>query len=378
MRIMPAARGCMGTILTLLLAGCIGPPLDLGPSTLENAIQGATYSAQLQVADGQPTRWDIVSGALPAGLTLDPRSGLVSGSPGESGTFAFVVRAAAAGPAQRVGEASFQLTVIPLLSLSTALNPARVAESYDETLGISGGVTPYVVTIRGLPGGMTYDATTGRISGTPRFDNDDQRLEVEVADSGTPQQFLSQVLSLVIKPQAVAIATDSLPAATVGSTYVATLIAENGRLPYWWAVTDGVLPDDLRLTQSNGVIAGTVTTDASTQTFTITVTDADSPASADTVTLKLVVPVSIVTLTLPAGTAGGAYQAALGAIAGLEPYQWEISEGVLQNGLTLDTATGVLSGALEDDAQTQTFTVRVTDSDAPATTAQQAFTLIVN
>jgi hypothetical protein len=55
------------------------------------------------------------------------------------------------------------------------------------------------------------------------------------------------------------VTTTSLPAATVGQTYTATLAAEGGTSPYTWSVTAGSLPAGLTLNSSTGVISGTPT-----------------------------------------------------------------------------------------------------------------------
>lgn len=118
---------------------------------------GVSYSTQLSVINGVlPYSWSIISGALPAGLTLDI-DGLISGTPTAAGIFSFTVRitdaagttdtqtltleilAAPAGspPPPGLPPAQQNLTVTPLVC-NTAL-PANVlswdsypqATSYD-------------------------------------------------------------------------------------------------------------------------------------------------------------------------------------------------------------------------------------------------------
>jgi hypothetical protein len=67
------------------------------------------------------------------------------------------------------------------------------------------------------------------------------------------------------------ITTQSLPAATVGVPYSATLTATGGIPPYTWTVISGSLPPGLSLS-SAGVISGTPTT-AGTYNFTVQVID---------------------------------------------------------------------------------------------------------
>lgn len=82
-----------------------------------------------------------------------------------------------------------------------------------------------------------------------------------------------------------AVATTSLPNATVGTAYSQTLAATGGTTPYTWTTTSGSLPAGLTLSTA-GVISGTPTT-AVTATFTVQVKDSASPAATATQALTL-------------------------------------------------------------------------------------------
>jgi hypothetical protein len=72
--------------------------LALGPPTLPPATVGVAYSAQLSASGGVPPyTYAVTSGSLPAGLTLDPNSGILSGTPTTFGTSTFVVTATDSG-----------------------------------------------------------------------------------------------------------------------------------------------------------------------------------------------------------------------------------------------------------------------------------------
>jgi predicted RNA-binding protein with TRAM domain len=76
---------------------------------------------------------------------------------------------------------------------------------------------------------------------------------------------------------------------------------------------------------------------------------------------------AISTVGLPVGQVGVAYEAALEAAGGIEPYTWAIVDGTLPDGLELDAETGVISG-IPTEGDVFEFTVQVTDAgDSTAT-----------
>ena len=87
--------------------------------------------------------------------------------------------------------------------------------------------------------------------------------------------------------------------------------------------------------------------------------------------------VSITTTTLPNAAINTAYSQTLSAFGGTTPYTWSVDSGsTLPAGLTLSSA-GVLSGT-PTAAGTDTFSVTVTDSSSPVTTATKSLSLVVS
>ena len=80
-------------------------------------------------------------------------------------------------------------------------------------------------------------------------------------------------------------------------------------------------------------------------------------------------PPTITTTDLPDGTRTASYSAALTAAGGTPPYTWSLDAGQLPPGLSLDGATGVISGT-PSDSTTTAFTVKVTDAASQSSTKQ--------
>jgi Putative Ig domain/Matrixin/Ig-like domain from next to BRCA1 gene len=88
-------------------------------------------------------------------------------------------------------------------------------------------------------------------------------------------------------------------------------------------------------------------------------------------------PLSISTTSLPNGTVGALYTATLQATGGTLPYSWSVTSGALPAGLSLNAATGTISGT-PSTAATSNFTVQVQDSASPAGSATKALAITIN
>ena len=169
---------------------------------------------------------------------------------------------------------------------TSSLPTDTVGKAYSATLSATGGVAPYVwsITYGALPGGLSLASSSGVISGTPTAGGTAE-FTVEVTDANG--NIGAAALSISIGPPApLQITTTSLPPATVGSAYSATLQATGGVAPYSWAVTSGSLPAGLSLDASTGVISGTPTKTGSTS-FGVAVTDAEGARAQGTLTITV-------------------------------------------------------------------------------------------
>jgi len=69
------------------------PPLEITTTSLPDAVLGEPYSATLEATGGTPPyTWSIIDGSLPGGLSLDPLTGVISGTPSSTGTWDFMVQ----------------------------------------------------------------------------------------------------------------------------------------------------------------------------------------------------------------------------------------------------------------------------------------------
>ena len=373
----------------------VSPPPAVTTTSIPAATAGSAYSATLAESGGtSPYRWSITAGSLPPGLSFNASTGVISGTPtgGGSGSVTFQVTDSSNAVKMSSSRAiTFTVNPPPALSITTASLPAgTMGKAYSQTLQGSGGVPSYnwSKTAGSLPAGLSL-SSTGVISGTPTGTfAGTSNFTVTLTDSQTPANAtITANLSITISAPAFSVTTTSLAGGTIGNAYSnQTLQATGGIAPYTWAVTTGSLPAGLSLNASTGVISGTPSgTLVGTVNFTVTATDSETPTHATaTASLSIVIsvaPLSVTTTSasLPLGVVSSTYPGAtLQATGGIQAYTWAVTTGSLPAGLTLNAATGAISGT-PTASGTVNFTVTVTDSETPtAKTATANLTIVVN
>ena len=260
----------------------IQPPVEVSTTSLPNGVQGTAYSQTLAASKGVlPYSWTKTAGSLPTGLNLNS-SGVISGTPTNSGVYNFTVTVtdAAGGTASK----ALTITVNSALAISTATLPnGVVTKAYSQTLGATGGITPYIwsITAGALPNGLTLNPATGVINGTPTTALT-YNFTVTVTDNigGNISKALSIKVDTVLT-----ITTLFLPAGTVGVPYSQTLAATGGSLPYSWSAQDPTkLPPGFNLDGPTGWINGTPTKKG---TYNIVFQVKDSGVQIQTVSLQI-------------------------------------------------------------------------------------------
>jgi large repetitive protein len=352
-----------------------GQVLTLSP--LPGATVGVAYNSTIGVTGGTaPYTCLQTGGTLPAGLTLSA-SCVVSGTPTTAGTSAFTVKATDSSSPAITGTGPESITVSAAGSLALTSPPnGTVGTPYSGAIGVAGGIAPYscVIVSGTLPGGLTLGSTC-LITGTPTTAGT-SNLTVTAIDSSTPIRTITGPVSLTILPSGLTLALATLPGATVGVPYSATIGVSGGTVPYSCLQTGGTLPAGLTLS-AGCVVSGTPTT-AGTSTLQVKATDSSSPAETVTGPESITVAAagSLTITSPPSGTVGTPYSGTIGVSGGISPYTCVLTAGTLPAGLTL--GAGCVITGTPTTAGTTTVTVKATDTSSPIKTTTGPVSLTVN
>ncbi|RNL60735.1 hypothetical protein EFK50_20740 [Nocardioides marmoriginsengisoli] len=249
-----------------------------------------------------------------------------------------------------------KVTTNPVITTSQ-LPAGTVGTSYSQTLSVVGNPAGTWSVTPTLPAGLSLNTATGAITGTPTT-AETKALTFGFTQTSTGLAAAPAALSLTINPATPpVISTTSLPGGTAGTAYSAQL-AVTGNPAGTWTVSPG-LPGGLSLNGMTGAITGTPTVASSvSHTFTFHQTNTGL-SGTKALTLDVVMPPApvILTLSLPDARPLVNYSAQL-FVSGGVPGIWSATG--LPGGLTLDPATGAISGKAADFTKTYNVTVGFT------------------
>jgi hypothetical protein len=336
------------------------------------------YSGSCSGTGGTPPY--TYSWAAVPGLTLNPNSGAITGTPTVANTYTRTITVTDSVGGTSTKTVSFVINPAPTIATGS-LPSWTINQNYgssNTTMQGTGGLTPYVWSDGGtLPPGLSLNSATGQITGTPTLAGT-YTVTVTLTDSANVQTTRSYVVTINGSPSITT--TGPLPDGEQTVFYSSTMQATGGTPDagghYQWTISSG-LPNNsgLSINATTGVISGTPNVSGS---FTLTVVATDVAGATDSVqrTLLLAAPPSVTSNSLPAATRTQVgYSVTLSSSGGTGATTWTVTAGALPAGLNL-SSTGVISGNVGAGATTQTFTVTATDS--LGATASKSLTLTVN
>ena len=264
-------------------------PLAFSPSTIADqtfTVGSTIQPLRLPVATGGTAPYTYSLSPIPAGLSFNTATRILSGTPTTAATATSIIYTArdAAG---RSASLTFTITV----RAKPIFTPSVIA---DQTFTVgepvililptaSGGISPYTYILAPLPGGLSFSPTERELSGTPTT-AETITATYTATDAANVSASLTFTITVRAKPTLYpsVIADQTF---TVGEPVILTLpVASGGTPPY--AYTLAPLPEGLSFNSDGRILSGTPTT-AGTTTATYTATDAANVSASLTFTIEI-------------------------------------------------------------------------------------------
>jgi hypothetical protein len=171
-----SASGTASQQFTLIVTG-----LAITTTALPGGTVGMSYSEAVTASGGKPPyTFTVSAGSLPPGIKLS--GAILSGTPIKSGSYTFTIQVT--DFVSDTATEQFTIAIAGLSIATSALPAAAVGTSYSYTLAATGGTPPYSWSVvnGAPPAGLSLDASTGMIAGTPTAAATSS-LTIQVTDS---------------------------------------------------------------------------------------------------------------------------------------------------------------------------------------------------
>jgi hypothetical protein len=351
-------------------SGCEGDPITLPIIATDADGDSLTYS----------------SSGLPAGLSIDPQTGVITGTIGpqaaQSSPYSVTV---SASDGTNTGSATFTWTVNDVTTPAVT-NPGD--QTSDEGTAVTLAVTAgdadsdsLTYTATGLPAGLGIDSSTGVISGTvgpQAAQSSPYTVSVSASDGRNAD---STTFTWTVNDVTTPVVTDPGPQTSKEGDAVSLAItaSDSDSDPLTYSATG--LPAGLSINATTGVISGTVGPQAAQSSpYSVTVSASDGTNTGSTAFAWTVNDVTTPVVTRPSNQTSNEGAAVTLSIVATDsdsdPLTYSASG--LPAGLNINATTGVISGTVGPQAaQSSPYTVSVSASDG-TNTGSAAFTWTIN
>ncbi|MEY4273786.1 MAG: hypothetical protein RL638_734, partial [Bacteroidota bacterium] len=285
-----------------------------------------------------------ISPSLPGGLVFDPTTGTISGTPGEiKAATTYTITATNSGGSTTT---TFTLTVNDIAPTALSYASPIVLERGISVLPIgpstSGGtITSYTIS-PALPSGLTLNASTGVISGTPSVVS--PRTTYTITGSNVTGSLTSTMDIIVNDAPPVNFSYPTPPIYYLNTAITPLTPSNSGGTPAGYSISPA-LPAGLSFNTSTGVISGTPTAITPSATYVVTASNFMGSISQNVVIeVKDYAPINLVypSSTLTA-TKSVAITAQTPTVGGGAVISYTVSPA-LPAGLSINVNTGSLTG----------------------------------
>ena len=254
----------------LLTQPTSGNTLQL-PASIPAGKVAQPYNTVIAVGGGtSPYQFSVKTGSLPPGISLNPATGTLSGTPSTAGTFSFEVMVTDA-PHPDQGSQTFSVPISTGGTITVGLSPTSATLASNQK-------QQFTATVSGTSNtAVTWSAAKGSVDANGLYTAPAVSASTSVVVTATSKADSSKSASATVtvdpaSSQSPTITTTNIPQGEQGLAYSAVFAATGGTTPYSWKISAGTPPTGIAMA-ANGDLAG-MPTAAGTFNFTVTVTDA--------------------------------------------------------------------------------------------------------
>ncbi|NHM07778.1 hypothetical protein G4D82_11145, partial [Flavobacterium sp. CYK-4] len=303
---------------------------------------------------------------LPAGLSLNPTTGVISGTPSVAATEnTYIVTATYAS-----GTVTFNLkiTVNDIAPSNLSYNTPNI---FNKNTGISsleptssGGVVTLYSINPALPSGLDFNSASGIISGIPTVTSPTTIYTITASNSGGSTTF---DLSITVNDAAPSNLSYNTPNVfTRGSSITALNASFSGGTPTAFSISPA-LPSGLNFNSTTGRISGTPSVISPTTIYTVTASNSGGSTTFDlSITVNDAAPSNLSYNTPNVFTKEISITPLIANVSGGAVTAFSINPA-LPSGLIFNTTTGRISGTPSVISPTTIYTVTASNSGGSTT-----------
>ena len=299
-----------------------------------------------------------ISPSLPNGLIFNTTTGIISGTPTElSQATDYEVTATNSG-----GSTSFILSIEIIDSAPTTLsyttpNVFIIDETITNLVPMVSGENLEFSIVPSLPNGLSFDETTGIISGTPTQLSNPNNYTVTASNSGGSTSFVLSIEVIDVAPMSLTYSTPNI--FTIDETITNLVPIVSGENLEFSIVPS--LPNGLSFDESTGIISGTPTELSPATDYVVTATNL-SGSTSFTLSIEIIdsAPTNLSYSTPNVFIIDEAITNLVPMVSG-ENLEFSIVPS-LPNGLSFDESTGIISGTPTELSATTNYTVTASNS----------------
>ncbi|MGA1366004.1 MAG: putative Ig domain-containing protein [Ilumatobacteraceae bacterium] len=253
------------------------------------------------------TKVFVISPTLPAGLSINTSTGVVSGTPSAASVAANYTVTVSDGSTSATATITIAVSGTATLSPGTQTVTGRVGAAITATTAFTstGLGTRYFSIAPALPAGLVFSSSTGVLSGTATAAKEATTYVVTAAD-GTNYAVATMRLTIsavpVMTPASQSVSgVVGTPIATTSVFVAPTLTDTSGTKTF---TVSPALPTGLTLNATTGAVSGTPTAASTQTTYIVTATDGTNFATSTLTVVVAATAAVTTTTTVPTSTQG--------------------------------------------------------------------------